>query len=663
LANVVIIDKDSSLSRQMYNFVKEMDDKNEVRTFESCEEFDSIFFPTESSAANADEISAKRLSTIDLIIFGIIDNVEQINYWMSEVLKKSIQKKYSSKEKTVRFIVTKYEDDDIPKGKLLGTLLDDILFLPLDRLIFMQKLEILLGLPEYITPSYMYTQDVNFNVEISKRSLIEFISPCGFSIKNPVRLSPGAPAHFYAIFPELGTTLDFYAKAISSKQHPEDKSQYQVRFFFFGIDRKTSTLIAKFVQSKVEYKGFLNNNESHFKFSDTNIFATEEEKKSRGILIIDNNEQASANLRDILTQHIDKTQVSTETSYVDFYKKYLNATFIKNTELASSFDLSLAKISFDVDMESQTLEKCLCPFGPGNKILDYELGDFFSSPHEWRKIFTNDDAQSLLDETLLLFPTNNVIEKLVTLNSSEGIEKQFYFSFSQPNGKNALRIEISVPDTQFIQLLEKRNKKNPVLPEINLIIIDHKLVPTDFENWWETFSQFLFSKSLAHTSRPPKLILTGEKVSEKALQYSRLPIEGYFFNPVNIQHFLATVSNSTNNYFTKYNIDNLGGYRANLTCYIAKPAKLVNLSEFGATLSTSFAFKPGLNIFLHGAIYDNAPDKTLCIRAYANQEDPNNKNKFLCHFTYFGINESFLKFVRNWIREKYAQAKSKSSAT
>ena len=93
MANVVIIDKDSSLSRQMYNFVKEMDDKNEVRTFESCEEFDSIFFPTESSAANADEISAKRLSTIDLIIFGIIDNVEQINYWMSEVLKKSIQKK------------------------------------------------------------------------------------------------------------------------------------------------------------------------------------------------------------------------------------------------------------------------------------------------------------------------------------------------------------------------------------------------------------------------------------------------------------------------------------------------------------------------------------------------------------------------------------------
>jgi hypothetical protein len=94
---------------------------------------------------------------------------------------------------------------------------------------------------------------------------------------------------------------------------------------------------------------------------------------------------------------------------------------------------------------------------------------------------------------------------------------------------------------------------------------------------------------------------------------------------------------------------------------VAKASALEALSEFGATLKSKSPIVPGSLLYLRKSIYDNAPYQCLAARVYACSEHPSEKDYYQVQATYFGIGDVFLKFARTWIRENYANQKTKEN--
>ena len=112
--------------------------------------------------------------------------------------------------------------------------------------------------------------------------------------------------------------------------------------------------------------------------------------------------------------------------------------------------------------------------------------------------------------------------------------------------------------------------------------------------------------------------------------------------------------------FSIYTFKNINWTQPRMKVHIAKEARLREISEYGATIQYSFPINPGTISYLHEAIYKQAPDENMCCRFYHNEPDPEDKDKQLCSLLYYGINEKFLKEIRSWIRENYAEKKNQN---
>jgi hypothetical protein len=91
----------------------------------------------------------------------------------------------------------KWEDDGVNKVNLLEKDLADLFFLPLDRSLTLQKLEIIFKLPSVAKPSYLFVQKTDLIVHLAKRSMAERINDVGLAIRNPVPLRKGLLGHFF----------------------------------------------------------------------------------------------------------------------------------------------------------------------------------------------------------------------------------------------------------------------------------------------------------------------------------------------------------------------------------------------------------------------------------------------------------------------------------
>jgi hypothetical protein len=79
---------------------------------------------------------------------------------------------------------------------LLEKDLADLFFLPLDRSLTLQKLEIIFKLPSVAKPSYLFVQKTDLIVHLAKRSMAERINDVGLAIRNPCRYAKD----FWGIF-------------------------------------------------------------------------------------------------------------------------------------------------------------------------------------------------------------------------------------------------------------------------------------------------------------------------------------------------------------------------------------------------------------------------------------------------------------------------------
>lgn len=666
MGNYIVLEDDSRIERQINMFIKEMDEEAKIRFFPSNELFDTKYCfdkketeeakdadPTAPKAKNeklAEDELFQLLGSVDVVIFKSQCIKEEVRGWVSKTLKALKNNKFCTDAKPTRFIVTKYEDDGIDKDYFVHPLIEDIIFLPLDRLIFLQKLEIICNLPRKVKPSFLFQMPVEQPIEISKKTLVERVSDMGVAIRNPFRLAPGTISHLYVKFPGQKDTLSIYARALYSEPHPEAPNQFLVHHTYIGADSKMQMAIKKFLTSQPNYKELDTDNKEAFKFRPPIDPKKAARVPDKTIAILDVDAGTADTIADMITTEIDKTKVIKEASLYFFAKKYIE----KEQSLGvpgTRDDLFAPVVAFNVNLTTQKITEVLTRPGAKDLLIGHNAQSMFNRPTGWMAPFNHNDAKALLEEAFTLAKAGQRFSQNIIVQDANGPLKILQITVSQNKDKETGKIELGLPEV-------KKREEAKKISVLDLLIVNQALVPDNIDDWKGRIREVCTKNGVVLPENDlPVLIIGDEKSGGGAKKYRYQKIFGFIYKPLKSRPVCYQVSTALNWPYTKFNHGNIPSVKCVIPAHVAIESRLATIGEFGGAFSHAKAFSPGTVVYLHESIFTNAPDGYLCARIYFAEQDPKDKARFLCYLNYFGITDQFLKFIRNWIRKDFAGKK------
>lgn len=658
MANIVVISNDMKIQRQVVTYLRELDKTHHVRTFERGEDFLRKYTmnPVETDEENDEALN---LPFIDFVIFqsGAVD--KRIRSWTEfcdDFLKQ--YSLYPSGEKT-KFIGLRYDDDGSTWRELHHPQIIDIFLLPLDRLLVLQKLEILLNLPEIVSPSYLFSQNVDLPIEVSKQSTIEGLSENSMVIRNPVPLKPGVPSHVFFTIPEglpyAGTVFNVFGKTFHSEPHPEFPGNYRVYLSFFGLSKDLGTKLRALLSRTPRYNYFKQADASQFKFDPRNIFVSDEDKEVKNIVVLDLEREQAIGIADKLITEVGNLEIFACSSYYRFQEAhFLSEEEREMGQPARAADFPASEVKFTISKEEWEVTVPPADLKATDELLGHNIPELFAKPDGWQAMFQDLYHANILSETLRAAELEKMLRTNIEAQSVDGSSLIIAMEIVV-EGEN-LAITLKPPVAQQ----EHGKYRNP-LERIDMMFINSHLIPRDVEGWLERFEE-KFKENRLGKSLPKIVVMAdSEETALSPLRCMGLPFYGYIEYPVNMHQVAFTCATGIHSKFSRYTIENLNYADIRLPVYLAKHAMLEGLSEFGSSVVMSQPIADGALLYLHGSIFENAPGGHLCARFYLSEPHPENKDKYRCHFLYYAIDDAFLKYTRNFIREQYTSGKEEAA--
>lgn len=610
------------------------------------------------------------LGSIDLILlkFTMIKNFRK--GYISKTLKQIADYGYQPLNKKTKFLILKYEDDGTKKIDLLDPRINDLIYLPLDRALFLQKLDIVLAQPELIVPKFLFQQDVDMDISISKRTFIEDISDVGIGIRNPMALKPGLMGHFYFEFPGDEETIEIYGKVQRSTPHPEIEKQFIVYFTFVAISRDILTKVRRFLSQNPRYMNLKSEDKEEFKFNPDNVFNTEDQRRVKNIVVVNPDEKMIQQISSNINDNFDQVRVVGDTSYSNFLKKYFNDDTDNETPAESPIDLESTRPVSSEDLCGDSLifyvhssnHSILAPLPPSEyselEVLGYPAYEMLSHTDKWLKMmFPLEDSRDEMKEALGAAWMGRTVSKTIILRNKNMDPKAALVKMEKRSEDESIKVTFEPASEQLVK--EKILLEAPI-STFDCIIIDSHYVPEDIDSWILGLSDYCKLKALLPEDKKLKIIVMGNEDSQlDPSLYSHTNIRGICQAPLDTRSFLLSVSAAINNNFSIYSFDNISWLDTRIPVQIAKPVKLLKISEFGGSINCPVPIAPGTFLFVRGNIFNQAPRGNLCIRFYGSEKTEDEDYPYTCHMLYYGINENFMKFARNWFRETYAASKQK----
>ncbi len=658
MPNIVGITKDPKLLADLEKFCSEVGgDDLRFAGFETCAEFESLYFKKPQVAEESEEpVADLRLFSELQIILVAEDAFEgKAVDVIQELLKQTRIHGYWPEENRTRIIFLKFEEDTFDKLTVIHPAIEDLIFLPLDKPLLMQKLEIFLGLPELSKPSFLFAQEVKTEVEVSKIVTLERLNDCSLAIRNKVALKPGVRGKFYLAPPSSKNKIRFFGKAYRSEPHPDHPGEFLVYFFFFGVRKNEISLIRQWLGSDKKYHSLLDEDPKKFSFNADNMFLSEEDRRAKTVAIIDPDSQHSQNLKDFIERKADQISITEFSSYRTFFELGLSKDNPADFEPSpsDSKDLPAGFLKIKVDAEKKTLIHCEPPISPDLKFCGHAMDQLFvEGQNSWWKIFELKQNQVFFDDAYL----NPGAQRVLFAQNTEGVWLGFNVTFNGEPSELSLDFQ---PLTSEQLLLSTPTVSQ--LKSIDALVIDTAFVSQNFDSWMTGLLDHALSVGAIKRREDLKIIFMSEK--EDHLDEAWLKCDNviaFILKPTDHKSVTVALAEALNLKYTLFTFSNLGWIRPGLRTHLSKPVELSQLSEFGAVINTSTPFKEGAFFFLRKGIFDEAPNGCLSARVYKTIPHPTDEGRFLAHATYYGINDFFLKHARSYMREQYAASKGKS---
>lgn len=660
MANVVALIKDERVRHQVEVLLDELGEEDlRYATFKSQQEFQELYFrETQSTSNNEPNVTDLKLfSEVNLLIFAL-DAIEgKPGNWIDHFRSNLKKFRHMPGTGNVRIVMLKYEDDGIGKLDVLHRWLDDLVYLPLDRLVFLQKLQILLTLPKRAAPRFLFNQEVRQQIEISKIVKVDRFSDVGLAIRNPVPLKKGLPGHFYIQFPGEKDRLEVFGKVMRSEPHPEFPGQYLVYFSYFCLSRNGLSQIRRVLLKAPGYKSFVSENRElvTYRPDDLTLFE-EKDHYSFGVVIIETDEAAGQALGSSLQKEMDRLSIGVESSFQVFLHRYFNEGGTtasgqppRNTE-ASEFYAN--PITLTISPSNMRLVGAHPLPADDAVFLGHPAVDLFSSPEKWLTLI-EETSRLLLEEAAQLAMRGLPADKLLIIQDAQ---KNYCALNMKVRATPDRQVQIELSPASLSEIFQKTHSTE-LSKNIDAMIVDSNFIPDEPSGWMDGLRTRAKRMGYLKDGKDLKIWVTSAKDTVPTSWLNRSEIIGLLPKPVDNRQLLYMLSCELQNKNTLFTEANLGWSQPGFNLHISKEIELEAVSEFGATLKSNLRLVPGTMVYLRKGIYDQAPNGCLAARVYFCEEHPSEKTQFQVLVTYFGINDAFLRFARTWIRDNYAQQK------
>lgn len=533
------------------------------------------------------------------------------------------------------FVLLKFDDDGISKLDLLQPAFDDLIYLPIDRSIFLQKMQILMTLPKKATPSFLFHIEKPMPIEISKLTQLNRFNDCIWWMDNPIPLEKNLPAHFYLTIPPHGPSLSLHAKVLSSEEHHEKKNMFQVAFGLMGAHREDLTQMR--IQMQQTYKTPL-----LIKEDQTGV------SQPLHIGVADGDQAIRERVQELLERELPGSHVSSDSSLMSLIQGTGSSVEWDKVSGTKAEDFPKVPFEFLIGKDSKDFKTFKEELTKDHLWLGYGLDEWKSGPQKWWTGFDNAENKSLFEEALAMVqgPGHPHWNRTILVKDSAGGLRQVHVELILDKEDQTL---VKLTPQEHVQKPKQAKNNQP----FDALIISSKFVPANCQSWLEGLN------AATKCARYFLLIEHNEDLNPAWLTSPYL--QGVSIKPIDPRHLMVLLTESLGRKDLKYSLDNLGMAKSTWHVHAAKPVLLTSISEYGVTLELPRPLRYGTFLFLRQGIFDKAPNHCLCARAYISEE--REKNKYHVSFIYYGIQDDFLKHIRHLVMELYAAEKSAEGAS
>jgi hypothetical protein len=584
--------------------------------------------------------------------------------WIDRIFPVLKSLHYFPEEALTRFVVLKYEDDGLSPRNFIHPRIDDVIHLPVDRLLFLQKSDIFLNLPKSVGSRFLFKQAVQQQIEVSKLVTVLELSDVGLAILNPVPLKEGTFGNFYLeLHPP--NVLQVYGKVLKNEFRPEDE-HFVVHFGFTGIQRSQQTDLRKFLGRKVEYRQFVDEAEAKFAYNPDDLFLTDDQKRLRQIVLLDSDENQLDHMSETLHRELEQIRVHSETSYLRLLQLYFSPNSeasdlyrqrLQATRAINSTDVPPDPFQLLIQPETKTISRLL---GVSNEtqFLGHSVADWIGKDSYIKVLFPDKDLTENFEEAFGLVASERPMVRTFLCQAADGKYCALTVHLTlQLDG--LIQMKFRVPDSDGIK---RRMSIEKPLDTLDIILMDSAFLPSSIDSFLTGLESLAKQKGVLKPDRSLAVIVLIDPIQAKTLdvkKYSHPLIKAVLIKPLDPRLLAFTISVWTKNIYTKFRFDNIGWLSMTMNAQMATDMVLEEIAEFGATMRYPTPLAPGGVLFLHKSIFENAPKQMIAARFYRCEEHPSEKDQYLCYVTYFGMTDAFAKFARRYFRESYAQSKSK----
>lgn len=647
-------------------YAREVNSEATVHEFASSEEFEKHFFlplvtASTSHVAESDPKAPAppKPKALDIVIFrASCLKGKDAREWVTKAATLMKKAGLWPDEGRPKFVVLRFEDDQEEKSELLHPFIDDLIIMPPDRLVVLQKLEIALKVPEKVTPTYLFVQSTDEPIDVAKKVEGIHMTDLSVTVLNPVPVAVGALANLRFRLGRKEEYTFFYGRVLKCEPHGDDSGMYAVTFGISLANKNTLKELRAYVTKDPAHKLLRESDPKVFEFNPDNIFLGVEEKQLKTVAVIDPDEAFGRHLAEGISREIGNTRCIYENSWAAFYQKYLASMNSRKATPAKPEDFFHLPLEFIIDLKQQELKSIEIPANSDAELrfLGWLVNELFAPGNSWKSLLADAGTEAIFKDLLKSLPLRKRVRQNLNLCAAGDELSQVAVEILLEADGESAKVVLTPPEANI------SNFRVQPLESLDAILIHSALIPSERDVFFKSVNQAITDKMIrAPLTGPSFFVLAETQEIEKQKEYLDFDFQAVLHKPIDLRHLYSWLSATVKTPFTMYNLSNIGTRAEKIDVKLGAEATLVELSEFGASVKLNRKLKAGSMVYLFGSIFKSAPAGNICCRVYNSEEDNDDKGMFINHLVYFGINERFLKLTRSYIRETYATGKAKES--
>ena len=567
---------------------------------------------------------------------------------------------------------------------------DDLVVKPLDRQLFLQKLEILSSEDPNLKPTFLFNAKTDMLIEVGKDIIVDEVSEFAVSMRNPGPLNEGLYASIHADLFGTGFQNRAIGRVYESVKHPIYENEYLVRFGLFGITPEQTQTLRHFVKSQ------------QLSMKVQKLVPTPPPKSDprdlgagpirRRFAVVDMDPNSLNNAIDTIEAGFKNVLVTAFNSYsrlhADLLKLYADENGGAKTEEVR-VEPSMLPV-FPHGIEHSVLLRGGAPndliqFEPALKITDLVMG---RPADEWIRradlFMTSVDKEDREIVSELIQCAERGIKGKASFRMRDAQGNHFYLDATgalekagDSDGAPIVCLKLKALDEAGYLAANgqdaggaPRIKKDAIFFRFDAIVIDASLVRPSVEEWQASFVSLLYKTgAIAEKAPAPKIFLMGEnKAWIRPEKFRIRGIHDYFRKPLDRRSVQLKIQAQIPTLKLLRDLEAPAFVQVESQARIAKEVKMTELSEYGLAIDQTSPFRDRtiMRFFSplfgpNGGAWVTARCRS-CQKAEGTDRRPQAPGEakveiIVCKFIFFACSDDVLQRIRRWFREDYVAKK------